>query len=699
MLLVLAVVTYLIHRGLVLYTAFDTVCIPIYETAWGNIAKVATMGWPGAPLDQFYDNCGLHLLTGLLAAPLFALLGSSYLVLKLVPLLLGLGTLLLMWNILDRHFSRTAAGIAVFLFVLGPPTLVKFSMLAMGNHFENLFFQMLILWVFYRMHAARNKEPWLALFGLVAGFSTFLYFGTPVMLAVLALVHIRIRGLGKIRHDLLIVIGPLLVGLVPLVWIQVKTAGRVGELVAKKLEGTGVGARLEVLFYDLLPHGGAYEPLLPRAGPWLEWTYLALFAVAWLTMMPAVARSFREAPPLEESERERARFDSLRAAPLLGYLPAFICFYALTTFTFKPYGPPVEVGQFRYLVPHFCFASMVIGVGIAHHLGAAGGFRRLFGRVLCVPVLVIMGVPFMLVDWSFKETGTGALYQGYDFNDYNNTLMRDSRPDPVSRLRVWDMDLLRAQVGEFGTVERNRIARGVGYHLAGAQALGGRLDGRLVTPPTFDLDEILDHFPDVTLHEGLARGAGNFLKKRARAGDDQPDGVAMQLRGLGERSHPHVSHLIEGMCLGHGYPLARVTREQLRQSLALERIVPPDLHWAWLRGLGGFCGRLLARGIASDREVVEQFIRRLKPADPAEFWVGVGRGVVFQTDNTWMPETLADLVPEAFGEQAFFGAGTAVREVLGETAVQAQWEAGFPSEEWRKAFELGTRNSLPPSPL
>ena len=134
--LLLACVVYLGLRALVLWSAFDAVAIPAYElNPMGNIGHLTLGGWYGAPPTKFYDNCGGHLVTGFLAAPAFALFGESYLALKLVPVLLGLGSLILVWAICERSFGRSAAVVATLLFAVGPPTLFKYSMLAKGNHF------------------------------------------------------------------------------------------------------------------------------------------------------------------------------------------------------------------------------------------------------------------------------------------------------------------------------------------------------------------------------------------------------------------------------------------------------------------------------------------------------------------------------------------------------------------------------------
>jgi hypothetical protein len=683
-----------------MHTAFDVLCIPPYELLMGNIAKMTVMGWPGAPLHQFYDNCGGHLVTGLLAAPLFALFGESYLVLKLVPLALGLGTLLLMWSLLNRHFNRYAANLAVFLFVLGPPTLVKFSMLAMGNHFENLFFQMLVLWLFYRMHEAQRKGPWLVAFSAAAGFGVFIYFGTFVTLAVLAAIHLRIRGPRKCLRDALVGTGPMLVGITPLLWIQYHTIGRPARLLQTWSQGSGFFERLRNLLLDLLPNAGCYASLTPRFGSWAEGGLLLLFCVSWLTLLPRAVRGLWRVEADSDVDRERSRFEALRAAPLLAYLPAFAFVYGSSTFRFTPYGPPVEVGQFRYLVPHFCFACMLIGVGVSQHFRSPGWIGRLLGGGLLGIALPLMAVPFLLVDWSFAETGSGLAYRGYELRHYNNVLMRDGVRDPkIGQLR-WDMDLLRSQLGDFDDPERHQIATGVGHHQAYNQGSPGRVEGKLVTKPHFDLQVMLAEFPDAALHGDVARGAGEFLCHKARAKLEQPGSAAGALRDLVEAGNPLAPYVVEGLCLSHSYPLARMTDHRMKQGRALERIVPRELRWAWVRGMGVWGGQLLERGIPSDRARILWLAERVPPGDRAEFWVGMGRGALIYGGRSASLTPLLEHAPAAESKHACFGYGLALRESFGLEAGRAhigsELENLDPAQ--RAALERGLTDTGAPVP-
>src|SRR6187402_734948 len=114
--LVLAVVAYVVLRALIVATSFESISLPMYELyPMGTMAELALRGID-FPLRYFYDNAAGQILMGFLTVPVFAVFGSSYLALKLLPALLGLATLVVVWMLLSRHWSRRAANAAALLF-------------------------------------------------------------------------------------------------------------------------------------------------------------------------------------------------------------------------------------------------------------------------------------------------------------------------------------------------------------------------------------------------------------------------------------------------------------------------------------------------------------------------------------------------------------------------------------------------------
>ncbi len=529
--LVAALVVYVAYRVLVLATNFDAVSLPVYELYFGNIGEILREGWYGPPLSQYYDNCGGHLVLGVLSAPCFALFGSSYLALKLVPLVLGLLTLLLVHRLTSREFGPRSAALASLFFAIGPPTLAKYSMLAKGNHFENLFFQVLMLWAFYRLHraapdsTARRRALWVL--GASAGFAVFFYFGSLILLALLLATHVLVRGIRGSLVDARQLIPAGLVGLAPLIWIQLSGGSRPATFLGSHFVGEGGArekhldrvARVKDLLFDFLPRGTCFEDFAGVPGWIADRAYLALFLVAWLVLsVPLVKSAWRALRELlrgeASAERQGERFEQLKLLPLVGYLPAFILLYTVSRFEFDVYQPPVEVGQFRYLVPHYLFAGLLIALAAARWQ-ASSGPRALGGWGLVAVMAGTQLFSLSVIQLGSTNSDQATRYPGYDFRYEKSVLLRDTLDDPRTGARTWDLALLEEQLSEFPRRARQQSAFGVGHWRTWAQTMPAKrkVNGTPVEQPRrphVSLSELCaPHGEELSIE--LARGAGAFL--------------------------------------------------------------------------------------------------------------------------------------------------------------------------------------------
>jgi hypothetical protein len=192
-----AIAVYALLRALLLYTAFDETVMPQYELyPMGTIPKILS-GAGHIPIQFHYDNAAGQLFTGVVAWPIYALIGESYLALKLVPALLGVVGLIFLHLFLRENFSARAANIGALFFALGPvPTMMKYSVFAGGNHFEHIPFAIFTLWCFYRLHREHegSDRRWLFFTGIAMGFQLFILLGALIPILLLCFVHLGLRG-------------------------------------------------------------------------------------------------------------------------------------------------------------------------------------------------------------------------------------------------------------------------------------------------------------------------------------------------------------------------------------------------------------------------------------------------------------------------------------------------------------------------
>jgi hypothetical protein len=158
------------------------------EAVWGLMVRHALDG----ELTAFYWGQGYGgTQEVLLTVPLFALMGTSVLAMRAVPVLLTAVAALLVWRIGRRTIGEPAATFAAALFWVWPPYLIWKSDRAHGFYGSGLVLAALVLLLVLRLVERRSRRD-TALLGLVLGLA---WWQTPqvVPIAVPALVFLALR--------------------------------------------------------------------------------------------------------------------------------------------------------------------------------------------------------------------------------------------------------------------------------------------------------------------------------------------------------------------------------------------------------------------------------------------------------------------------------------------------------------------------
>ncbi|MEM1451942.1 MAG: hypothetical protein AAF957_02980 [Planctomycetota bacterium] len=611
--LLLAALVYVLYRAWVVTTAFDAVAIPVYEVPnMGNQAWLLADGYRGVPWHYFYDNAGGQLLTGLLAAPLYALFGPTYLSLKLVPFLLGLGLLALVWRFLDRQAGRTAATLGAFAFALAPPTLSKYSLLAKGNHFEGLFFLFLPVVLAFESIGRERRAPWLFATGVAAGFAVAVYFGSLLTLALLLLALLRVRGVHGVLADLRWTLPGLLVGALPLAWIHAVTGGRAGDFALRfstpdpGLDAGGMWAEARSLLVRTLPDGACFEPVGPLPASVGEWLLLGTMAVAWIGLAVATIAARRR----EDDASRRLSGAAILAA---AYLPLVLGVIAVGVLKIRSMPPPVEIGGVRYLVSYYFYGVLACALAVgalerARFVGARTAARAIaVGLALTWPFVLSVGTG------AFERAADGVRYPGTFLRNYGSLFHRDAAESPLSGRIELDAEHVVRVARQFEGRAQRDILFSVGNSLAYTH-LAPKVDrvARTMEQRALDLDLLLEPYPDEWA-PWLLRGVGANLRTRIPAGAPVPRPVAGWLgAALGDPARRE--WIAEGLGMSLEYPLRRTFDAEIsRTERALEE-VPPGLRAAVRRGQGIDLGVRLRIGLEGSNERIRAAVDGV--ADP-----------------------------------------------------------------------------------
>ncbi|MBL8862793.1 MAG: hypothetical protein JNK02_12405 [Planctomycetes bacterium] len=511
--LLVAIGAYVALRVLILATSFESVALPMYELyPMGTMAELLRQGID-FPVRWFYDNAAGQLLMGWLTVPVFGLFGSTYLALKLLPAALGLATLVLVWLVLDRHVSRRAAGLGALFVAVGPPTLAKYSLINSGNHFENLCFSSLALLLAYRWFADPAKpRAGLLAYACACGFAIFVFLGALIPVGILFGMHAGIRGLRRAARDLPVLAAGFVLGLAPLLVVNLATAGRgAGFLDAKfggetSARGADVWARMGEFLGPALWRAGVFEDLGGVPRELLASLFLAAFVAAYAAAVPGVASSVlgcarRLAGPVPAPREELAAFERAKLAPFVIYLPLAALAYGISNFRLGGHATPVEIAGYRYYLPALLYAGILIAATADRWL-AAGGTRRTAGIALLaatgIPCASSLGVP----DWTCASTGVGSRLDGYNLAQLARALVSSRNAVPQSEIV--------ARVRGLPEAARARTVLALGFNLGVARA-----ETTVARGAPLALAEHLAPWPP-EWHAALAQGLGHGLRFQAR---------------------------------------------------------------------------------------------------------------------------------------------------------------------------------------
>lgn len=677
--LALAVALYVGLRALVLHTAFDSLGMTMYELyPMGTVPRMLLDGGVDLPLRHYYDNAAGQLVTALLAVPFYAVLGSSYLALKLVPFMLGLGALVLTWSFLRRELGERAALLGALLFALAPATLVKYSLKASGNHYENVFFTMFAVWALWRVHAGGNRTLRLWVAGYAMGLAIFVFLGAIIPVGLLFLVHLGLVGWRRFGRDLVHGAPAFLLGVAPLIWLNLSTrargAGFLGAKFAGEETGVSIGrasGRFADFFLLHLPESMTFPSFLGVSGRVADGLFLALFALAWGAALPGTLRACRSLVrgALGDGARPpREALGDFVLAPFVLYVPLTGLAFAISNLRMGGYTPPLQDGGYRYFIPTLLFACMLIAALAARWI--ADPRRRPIGLAVAVLALGTGLFDLGLIDPSLEHAGHGTRYDGHYMKQAARTLLGRKQG-------FEDADIAR-RAETFGPIHAARVYEGLGFYrtLAGAARPGLR---------ELDPADVAGAWPAARRPDAW-RGAGTMLRRTLDDAERAAD-VDLLLERWEAQDPRAAEHALEGLAIAWDVVLASKQAAHLERTRALLAGLSPARARHAVRGLGIDCGRTLRRGIAEERERIAAIGRELPAGTRPEFLRGLGIGLADGGDRPGLPDGLEQVVDED-PEGLLTALRARLRELFGEQAAQAfaRVEAELP-ESWRETWE------------
>lgn len=130
--------------------------------------------------DEYAGECRI---LGAAASFFFKYLGENLLALKLVPLIFSWGSFGLLFFLVYRFFSASAAVFSAALLIFCPPAFTQLSLLPMAGRSEPLFLGTAAVFVFCEFLYRRRSAAWAFAFGAVSGAAVWFFYGNAVLIA------------------------------------------------------------------------------------------------------------------------------------------------------------------------------------------------------------------------------------------------------------------------------------------------------------------------------------------------------------------------------------------------------------------------------------------------------------------------------------------------------------------------------------
>lgn len=632
--LVSALLLYCVVRLGILVTNFDGVASPPFELyPMGTMAELALRGVE-FPIRYYYDNAAGQLVFGHVAIPFYALFGSTYFTLKLVPFTLGLGALVVLWWLLDRHHSRRAASIGVHLWALAVPLLTRYSITCSGNHFENLFFWLLSTLAFFELHAKGPNRWRLVCAGFASALSIFVFLGAIIPVGVLACWHLGLRGWRAALRDLPALGLGFALGIAPLIAVNLATSGRALGFFATRFNATEGAAPSNLpqdpfwerllFFAERAPHAAQVQPswfATQPLGLLVAVTVLVLWLYsAWQTF-PHLPRLVRGVWQRRDSNAAYCSklFERGKLIPWALYLPLFAIAFGLSNFKLGDFSGTQEVSGYRYFLPTATLMIVLTAI-VVDRAWSRGWWARAVALVLLAPLAAASSTSLAWLQFSGAQVGSGWHYDGYNFAQMARGF--------VSSRNAVPREQIEAYVRGYPPDVQIPVLRGLGFNYGLDSARKARRAQGAAW--TLDLDGLVAAWPP-EWHAEMAYAAGTSLRWSLRMANDAP-GLSRELARLRSRQPELLQRAYAGAATTSAGPLIGPEAAQtLQENEAFLHLSPEALdvqaagnlaeHFAW--GAGFVAGKLFERGVAGE---VESSVRQSRAVEATRYSASYASG-------------------------------------------------------------------------
>lgn len=376
------------------------------------------------------DYHGGSLVVGVMAVPLFLLLGPNLIALKLVALAFSLASFILVYHFCRKYFGLRTALMACGLWILCPPGVSQTALFTFGTHSESVLLTFSALLLLYRLLFEQKGGLFhYAVLGLICGFGFWFTHVVLVTLLNCLLCLILFKPTFFKEKGFPAFLGGMLVGLSPWIYFNM-TRSLEGLIIFRQALGINSDLSYSIrplphilvktarLFIEILPASLRFEDLFGIHGRLLGYLYygLGVLSFGWFFCL-----------------EKNTFLKKGKETPLVLFILLFVLFYACTSFRMST-SAVMNIG-YRYLAPLYPFLFILLARAL-DGLWQRGRWLRCACAFACCLLLTLGFLGnLQLAAWPL-EFGRGFSYKGFSYSQMqlHNALKGDPRPDPYFSL-------------------------------------------------------------------------------------------------------------------------------------------------------------------------------------------------------------------------------------------------------------------------
>lgn len=477
----------------------------------GIVARGIIKGWAKPLLDfQVCPHFGGSIINSILVVPFFALIGQSYLSLRIVSILFHLTGLIFLFFLMARHFNVRGAFLSCLLYIFSPPLLTARSLIFNGSHAETIVWNIIIFYVFFNLIDCQSRKSNYIILGILSGFALGCCYSVIVTIFSYTFVwFLKNRRFFWSKGYFLYSVFFLL-GFIPWFMFNLSNNFEGWYFIKRNLEGAiltihpgeFVNTAKNLIFKEAYKIF-SFDQFSLFAGTAFNRIFYLVFCLSFLFITFKLTRYFFNRRKLEWNFCGSS--SAIKIAGIIIFPVIFVVVYTLSSYRFGNSGDGII--DYRYALPIFPFIFMTIALFFAHLQAKNNKFLKNVSKTLFV-VLILIGI-----------IGNGRFIYSLDFN--NNFLNQPAyNYDLVGAVafRRYDTDMskVNSMVGEVSLEEKDIYKVYQGY----GEALGKKYMG------VENLEKYVNLAEDIPLEKNrnwFFRGIGRSL---ARVALDSGGGIA-----------------------------------------------------------------------------------------------------------------------------------------------------------------------------